>query len=702
MRWQKKREAPYRAWIASALSALRATLGTLASSWRTWLPQFLLIAGMTLWIYWPALRGGLIWDDQWYITMNPSLHDTSGLWKFWFRPGSWVEYYPVHETVLWLQWQLWGENTLGYHLTSVFLHIINALLVWRLLGKFGLRFAWLGGLIFAIHPVQVDSVAYICELKNTLSLPCFLLAMGSWINYENSKSKRDYENALALFLVAMLCKISMAPFPAVNLLYAWWKRGRIDWSDAKACAPFLLIGFVLAFVTAWAGDVYEKAGHNLIGGTPLTGVLSRIDAVGLDATVYFARCFLPVDIMLVYSQWSLHPHALIQYLPWLVFAGVVYVLWTKRRTWGRHVLLGLGFFLLVLSPFLGFIGVSYMNFAWVMDHYLYIPIIGLIGLVVAGVGDLAARIPARSRPFAVGISAGLVGLMAWVSHAFAGLFVSEEIFWTHVLQRNPTVWIARQNLGSRLLELERYPEAIEQEKAAISLRPDSWDGYYNLAFALAKLGRDQESEEQYRVALRLNPGYPKIYLNLGEMKRRTGQMAEAEAIFRQGLKMVPDDASLGTDLAGILEQTGRVSEAIEVYQHVADLNPDLAPLQYDLGTALFHAGKLPEAEEHFENAVTLDPKIASAHENLGVILAQSGRLPEAIEQFQDVIEIDPQSLTARNNLAMALAQTGNIPGAIEQFKKVLEINPGDAKARETLAKLQQIELQRNTQGQPAQ
>jgi tetratricopeptide (TPR) repeat protein len=650
----------------------------------------LLIVGVTLWIYWPSLQGALIWDDQWYITMNPLLHDSTGLWKFWFQPGSWVEYYPVQESVLWLQWQLWGEDTLGYHLTNLGLHLVSAFLVWSLLSKFGLRFAWLGGLIFAVHPVQVESVAYICELKNTLSLPFFLLAMGKWIDYEESKAKRDYGMALGLFTVAMLGKITMAPFPAVILLYAWWKRGRIGWGDLKACGPFLLVALVLGYTTIWAGQVYNEADHNLIPGTPLGGILSRIDAVGLIGSVYFARCFLPVDILLIYPQWPLHPHSLMEYLPWLVLVGVLGALWTRRHGWGRHVFLGLGFFLIILSPFLGLIGVSYMNFIWVMDHFLYIPIIGLIGLVVAGAEDLAARSPAWFRPFGLGIIAAALALMAWVGHGFASLFVNEQTLWTYVLQRNPTVWLAHEDLACKLMELDRYPEAMAQEKEALKLRPDYADSYYNLALDYEKQGQAAEAEAEYHEALRHNPSNPKIYLNLGQMKRHAGNLSEAEALFRQGMKVAPEDASLCTDLAGILEQTGRVPEAIALYEKTLQHNPDFAQLQYDLGTALLQNGNPAEAEEHLEAALTLDPKIASAHENLGTILAQKGALPDAIEQFAAAVQLDPGYLVARNNLGLALAQSGRMAEAIDQFQQVLAIDPGNATARGYLSKIESM------------
>ncbi len=692
-RFPRKRRTQAPLEVASTFTGFPVALHGLFCTWRAWLPQALLIIGASLWIYWPALHGGLIWDDQWYVLMNPSLHILSGLWKIWYQPGNWVEYYPLHETVLWLQWHLWGDDTLGYHLTNLFLHIANALLVWRLFARLGLGQAWLGGLIFAVHPVQVESVAYIVELKNTLSLLFFLLAMIAWIDYEENQTKNDYQNALGLYFLGMLCKISAAPFAALILLYAWWKRGRIGWHDVKGCLPFLLLALLLTSVSIWAGRAYESSNHDLIGGVPLGGILSHIDAAGLNLAVYFARCFLPVDVLYIYPQWSLHPHNPLQYLPWLVFFAVICVLGRKRKSWGRHVLLGLGFFLLFIFPFLGFNAVSYMDFIWVMDHLLYIPIIGLIGLFVAGLGDLETKLPSWRLLF-IGITIIGIMTMAWISHSFAKLFINEETFWRHVLSRNPTVWLARDNLGCNLMEQERYEEATVQERDAISLRPQTWDSYYNLGFALEKLGRTAEGEAAYKSALTLNPENPKIYLNLGELNRRLGNIAQAEALFTKASKIAPDDVSISADLAGIFEQSGRVPQAIALYEQAVKLNPDIAQLQYNLGAALLQTGNVSEAADHLDAALALDPKLpAAAHENLGAALAQLGRLPEAIEQFKAALQLNPSYAAARDNLGLALAQTGQVTEAIEQFRQALQAYPNDEKARQSLNKLQQYEIQ---------
>ncbi len=317
------------------------------------------------------------------------------MWKAWFEPGSWVEYYPLQETAQWLQWQLWGNETFGYHFTNVVLHLLSALLVWRLLGKFGLPFAWLGGLIFAIHPVVVESVAWIVELKNTLSLPLFLIAMCFYLDYDEHRRWRDYAMALGFFLLAMLAKISMAAFPAVILLFAWWKRGRIGWNDLKAAAPFLVISVSLIATAFFAAGRYHEINALADDNLPLGGFFARLALAGLSTSFYFSRFFFPVGMLPIYPQWSVDPTSPFDYLPGVVLSGVIYVCWRKRTSWGRHALLGLGFFLLNLAPFAGFISISYMKYTWVMDHLLYLPMLGLLGLTVAGLGK---NIRATFRP----------------------------------------------------------------------------------------------------------------------------------------------------------------------------------------------------------------------------------------------------------------------------------------------------------------
>jgi protein O-mannosyl-transferase len=244
--------------------------------WKKLLRVGLIFAAVA-WIYSPVFHGGWLWDDDVLITGNLLVHHPVGLWKIWFDPGRLIDYFPLSVSVEWIEWHLWGDNTLGYHLVSIGLHAVNSLLVWNLLSKLGLRLAWLGGLIFALHPVMVESVAWISEIKNTLSLMPFLLAVSAYLRYEEQGRRLDYLLALALFLIAMLCKTSMVMFPVVLLLYAWWKRRRIGWGDLKRSAPFFVVSLVLGLVTIWF--LYQHA----LGPKPIAvgGPFSRLALAGL-------------------------------------------------------------------------------------------------------------------------------------------------------------------------------------------------------------------------------------------------------------------------------------------------------------------------------------------------------------------------------------------------------------------------------------
>jgi tetratricopeptide (TPR) repeat protein len=688
--------------------------------WSTIL-QALVIVATVLWIYWPVLHGDWLWDDTLLVRDNAVVHEPYGLWKIWFDPGSLFDYQPLKVSVVWLQWQLWGNDTLGYHLTNVFLHLLSALLVWRLLSKFGLRLAWLGGLIFAVHPVQVESVAWIAELKNTLSLPPFLLAMCAWIDFDERRKTKDYILALGLFLVAMLCKTTMVMFPVVILLYAWWKRGRVGWKDARVTAPFFVVSLSLGLVTVWFLHNHAMADDPI----QLGGFFSRLACAGLSISFYFSKCLLPVGLIPIYPRWVVDPSKLIQFLPWPILVAVIFWLWTKRGSWGRHALLGIGFFLINLAPFVGFNTASYMAFTWVMDHILYIPIIGLIALVVAALGQMEIQLPSSFRFYGIGLLAGIVVLLVLASRGYAALYLNSETLWSYELRHNPEAYPAHNNLGDVQLEQGRLPEAMEQFEEALRIKPDYAEACYNLGTALLRAGQLTKAIEQFELALRINPDYAKAHGNLGDALQQAGRLPEAIEQFKQALRIKPYYADAHYNLGNALQQTGRVPEAIEQFELALQINPDDAEVRNNLGFALFQTGQVPEAMEQYEQALRIDPHNASVHYNLGVALLQTGHVPEAGEQFEHVLQIKPDYAEAHNNLGFvlwkmgrqseaigqfeqslqikprdagthynlgyALQQTGRLPEAIQQYEEALQIKPDFAAARDKLAKLQAIQ-----------
>jgi len=595
--------------------------------WKLMLIHAAIIIVAGLWIYSPSFHGSWVGDDSVYISQNQLLKEPDRLWKAWFEPGSFIEYYPIEQTVQWVQWQSWGEDTLGYHLTNVFLHLLGSFLVWRLLSKLGLRLAWLGGLIFAIHPMMVESVAWISELKNTLSVPPFLLAMCAWIDYEEHGKPRDYFLALGLFLLAMLCKVGMAAFPAVILLYAWWRRGRIGPRDFFACAPFLFITAILVSINIWSGSLFIQAQMNNPYSVGVDGFFPRLVLAGQILSFYFAKCFWPFFQVIYYPKWNVDASQPLQYLPLLVMAVVVCYLWWKRRTWGRHVLLGLGFFTLVLSPFLGFIDSSYMTYTWTMDHFLYIPLIGIIGVVVAGIEDLDAQLAPAMHPFSSGLLTVLMGLLALESHWYNAAFTSDETFWNYVIDRNPAAWSAHENLGKVLLQ-ENEPELAKQQFfIAILQRPDISDPYRDLASAYMELG----------------------------------QNAEAIAALQLGMKKDPDDPLLHNNMGIMLDEAGKLTEAQGEFESALRRRPLYLDAHNNLGHVLLQLGHIPEAIGQFRASLQIDPWDIIAHDELGVALGQSGRIPEAIDEFEKSLQLNPNDDTARQNLAKLAQEQLNAP-----------------------------------------
>ena len=517
-------------------------------NWKLLLLRALLIVAAGFWVFAPALHGDWLMDDDLYLTQNVLLHDPARLWKIWFAPGSLIEYYPIEASAQAIQWRLWHMNTLGYHVTNLILHLASALLVWRLLSKFGLRLAWLGGFLFVIHPAVVESVAWISEFKNTLSLPFFLLSMCAWIDYEERGRSRDYFMALGLFVVAMLCKISMAFFPLVILLFAWWKRGRIGWSDLKSAAPFFAVSLVLGLTTVLAGDWFREAHLQSASNPQIGGFLTRLALAGQSISFYFSKSVWPVEMLPIYPKWPVDPRSLISFLPWPVLGGVICWLWSKRASWGRHALLGLGFFLINLAPFIGFNSVTYMGFTWVMDHFLYLPLIGLIGLAIAALEGIEGRISVDRRPWLAGIAAVMLALLAWESHVYAGMFIGPEKLWTYTVERNPTSWLAHNNLGNVLLETGRLPEAIDQYEESLQFNPNGVEAHSNLGFALEQTGRINEAIENYKQALKFNPHFSVALSNLANALSRTGRVEEAIAAYEQVLLVNPNDSDARANL----------------------------------------------------------------------------------------------------------------------------------------------------------
>jgi tetratricopeptide (TPR) repeat protein len=583
----------------------------------------LVIAAAATWSLWPALRGTWLWDDDLEVAHNPWVRSADGWWRAWVSPAG-LDYFPLKDTLRWVQWRLWGPEVIGYHLVSLGLHILSAWLLWRLLARLGAPQAWVGGLLFAVHPLAVESVAWIAEFKNTVSLPPLLLAVTAYVDYDGKRRSGDYAVAVGWFAVAMLCKSSVVMLPCFLLVYLGWRRGRIGWRAAGSTLPFFAISLVLGIVTLWFQD--HRAMHDA---APALGFGARFDQAGWSLLAYLRAGIFPVGLAPVYEPF-VRPGWTI--LPWLLLAALLGAAWSARKHGGAAALLGLGWILLNLLPVIGLVPLSYLRVAPRADHFAYIALAGMAGLGAAAAGVLWRKVdpaPRGGRRLLAGAGLAVAASLATVSRSEAALFADSATLWRAAVQRSPRSWLAHSNLGRVELEAGQ-PEAAKAEfEAALALEPDSAEVRSNLGHAWESLGEPAAARQAYQMAVRANPQFPGAHYDLGRALLQAGQPGEAAAELAAAIRLDPGSAPAHNNLGLALAQLGRPAQAMAEYREALRLDPQRPEVYLNVGNAEFRQNRLDAAVEAYRAALRLNPHYGAAHRNLAVALGVLGRTTEA-------------------------------------------------------------------------
>ena len=600
--------------------------------------------------YLPALRCGFIWDDDAYVTENPMLTDANGLREIWFSAHTQSQYFPLVYTTFRVERGLWGLNPFGFHLVNILLHGLNAVLAWLVLRRLRLPGAWLAAAIFALHPVQVETVAWVTELKNIESLLFYLLALLAWmksIEWPGPRQWSYYGLALVAYLLALFAKTTACTLPAALVLILWLRGQRPSWLRAVQILPFLLIGLGMGLVTIWwekhLGNYDESSGLSLT-------FPERLLIAGRALWFYAGKLAWPATLSFSYPRWEIDPANPLQYLPVAGCVAVAVLLWARREKIGRGVIAGIVFFVAALSPLVGFITDYTFRFSFVADHYQYGASLGLIA-IFAG---LVWRLLARSGfwwPFQAALLLAL-GALTWHQ---CGVYRNLETLWRDTLAKNPGSWMAHHNLGFDLYSQGHYEEAIAEYKAALQIKPDYAVTHNDLGLAFGKIGRTQAEMDEYEEALRIRPGYAVAHNNLGGVLARMGRLGEAIGHCEQALRINPDYAEAHSNLGGALREQGRVPEAIQHFQRAVQLKPDFVEAHYNLGFALVQAGRVQEAIEQYKQTLRIKPDLAEAHARLGDALQLMRKPQEAIDQYEQVLRLKPGSVEAQKNLAWPLA-----------------------------------------------
>jgi hypothetical protein len=546
------------------------------------------IVALVIVAYLPAIRGGFVWDDDAHLKLQPELQSWHALRMVWVKPGYTPQYYPLTHTTFWIEANFWGGRPMGYHLVNVALHAINALLLWRVLAILGVPGAFLASAIFALHPVHVESVAWVTELKNVLSgffylASAIMFIRGAGIeprgNHQQSASHSDHKRvtemdrvapvldyapdgksrphvspfiylsaSLLLFVAAVLSKTVAGSLPAALALVLWWKRVQVTVPQALTLVLMLVIAVVMGSLTARMEAEHVGASGSEWNYTVVERVLIASRAVWF----YLRTLLCPVGLMFFYPKWSVDPG---DFRPWVfVVAGVALLLAValSRKRLGRGVVVAILFFGGTLIPALGFVNVYPMRYSFVADHFQYLASIGIITLVAAPL--------ARWERLTLVIPLILAGLTFQRSSAFA----SPEALWEDTLAKNPRAWIAHDQLAGILSSQGRYDEAAAR----------------------------------YAMAIQLNPQHPEGYIGLGQLHLLTGNPAAA----------------------------------VEQMQKAVDVQPDKVQPHYGLGVALLAAGNPRAAAEAFQKAVELKPKWPPARLRWAEALDRLGESDKAAEQ----------------------------------------------------------------------
>jgi len=612
----------------------------------------LALTAITILAYLPVWHAGFIWDDDSMLLNNPLIHQHYGWLRAWFTRAA-DDFVPATVTSLWLEWHVWGANPLGYHLDNVLLHLGSALVLWRILLRLKVPGAWLAAAIFAVHPVNVESVAWVTQRKNTLTMLFFLAAIQFYLTFEDSGRRRWLWLSAGLYLLALAGKTAVVPLPLVLLGLAWWRRGHIRFQDVRHSLPFFALAAAGAATAIW---IQRGATAGTVIRTD--GFWSRLAGAGWAVWFYLYKAVLPLNLAFVYPRWRIDDRSVLSYVPLVLLLVTFGVLWRWRQRWGRAPFFGTFYYTLMLLPVLGFVNIFYMRYSLVADHWQYFAVIGPIAL--------AAVVLARQPWLGVAVLLTLAAL-TWRQ---CEIYTDGQTLWQATLLLNPGCWMARVMLGV----------ADEQQ------------------------GRVEDAISQYEEALRLNPDATEAHVNLGDIRMQMGQVDDAIGHFQDALRTKPGHAQAENNLGNALLQKGQLDDAIGHFQKALTIRPNYAKARNNLGNALLRQGNVAGAIDQFQQAVQEDAGDASVQNNLAWLLATSadGSLrngTRAVELAERANEMTHgQSPFVLCTLATAYAEAGRFAEAAATAQKGLRA--AQATSNFGLAGQLQLELKLFQAGQP--
>ncbi len=656
-----------------------------------WTGGAILVAA-TLLAYIPAFFAGFVFDDTMHILLSPTMtYSWDSLAAIWFKPAWTPQYYPVTHTVWWLEYQLWGFTPLGYHLVNLVLHLGVVFLLWRLLHRLGLdwRVAWLAAALFALHPVHVESAAYVSELKNVLSAVFYLVAALCYWRFHagtgTSASARTagdirtswrwYGCALVLFLAALLSKTVTASLPAAMLLIIWWKDDRIRWHDVRRLVPFFILGIGLGLTTAWLErhQVGTAAFEHDFGFSPA----DRILIAGRAVWFYFTKLLWPTNLTMNYVRWTIEPSAWRQWLFPIAAVVAIGALWLGRRVLGRGPLVAILFFCGTLFPALGFVDVYPFRYSFVSDHYQYLATIGvlvLMALVWVRLWRWWRSAPAITPLLAAAPLLVLLGILTW-QHTWT--FKDDRTLWEDAVAKNPQSWLGHFNLSSLWLAEGDLDQAMQHMQQAMELRPNAIECRNRYATILSMQGRRDDAIAYLRSLIRDDLADDSTYLTL------VGLLVQEHA-FEEALQHAQHVVAIARDVkrvlwapGAVLLAAGRAEEARKVLETAVQVGPLRMENHQYLAQALLALDRVAEATASFQMAARILPHSPDLQSQVSELLWRQGRRQEALRHLAYAVEAAPEAPMLRVTFAERLMTAGAERKGLRQLRKAAELAPQD-------------------------
>jgi tetratricopeptide (TPR) repeat protein len=508
---------------------------------------YLAFAGLALLVYGPALGGEFLWDDADWIRDNETLRSGSGLWRIWFEPGAVIQYYPLTYTTWWLDYQLWGLSEVAMHVENVLLHAGNALMFTLLLRRLKLPGAWFAGLVFLLHPVHSESVAWLVERKNTLSAAFYLGACHQWLTHLVQPSRGASLRTALLFVAALLAKTATLMLPVTLFAIAIWHRR--EWrSCVRNLLPFVLMAVAAAIVT-----IVMERGEGAVGHDWALTFAERVALLGQVVGFYLSKLLWPVGLSFSYAKWGVADSAM-QWLPTLLLfaalAASLFAVLRLRKTVGIACSMALWIYVANVLPVSGLVDYYCLRYAFVADHFQYLPSLGPIALVCCGGAFML-----RQVPVGVGVAASLSIMLAILTWNRASIYQDLEGLWRNTIAAEPDAWLAQSNLGN-LLDRKHGPGAgIEHHRRALAVYPDAFEANNAVGNEHARRGEYAGAKQLFDRALQVRPDDPLTFNNLGAMYGMQRNYKDALRCFEEGYRRAPNNRDLLRNMAVVLSQS---------------------------------------------------------------------------------------------------------------------------------------------------